>query len=617
MVRMKQESVRYNLESLGHTVSERFDVPLDWTDSTPRTDGTKVWICDLEKGENEGEWQVDLLAQTCHEYAHVRFSDFAALAAFSDAHMTVPPSLFRAVWNSLEDARIERAMAVERPGTARWFRAKNIMALKSVVLPDDPRAALACAFAFKVVTGRFPQGYLDRRGRELITGLMPAIKAARLAKTTRECLFQYAQKCLEALLPYWNSLPEPRREEPEAGRGPRPFNEPPDRRSEKPTPSGVPASEDLPTMDPWLEDRDESALSEESPSSAGGGGGPEESSADKSPLFGDSSVKPEAKEEEELLQAVRDAEVYFAEPPAPKEKPPDPEPDPDPDWSRIEADVRAASPRNGKVRLDISDIEVTPLMEERYRRILDTIGSLPSRLAEEIREIIRQRDERPATRSRRGRFDSRLAWRVPVLSDPTVFRHRYGGFTPDTVVSVLVDCSGSMSGPPEYHAKVASAVIAEALARCGVPVAITGFTANRNGPVIHRRAVRFGGRREGIVALRAWSENRDGYSIRVAARELLFRPEEEKILLVLSDGAPMCPPDYLREPAIQDTALAVREARRSGVRVVGVYFGSGSHSLETERRIFGADIVFVPKIEALPRQLASVLRRVIRQGVVV
>jgi cobaltochelatase CobT len=137
----------------------------------------------------------------------------------------------------------------------------------------------------------------------------------------------------------------------------------------------------------------------------------------------------------------------------------------------------------------------------------------------------------------------------------------------DTVVTLLIDNSGSMRGRPITVAAMSADILARTLERCGVKVEILGFTTRawkggqarerwiaagkpanpgRLNDLRHivykpadapwRRARRNLGLmlREGIL-----KENIDGEALMWAHNRLLGRPEERRILMVISDGAPV------------------------------------------------------------------------------
>ena len=60
--------------------------------------------------------------------------------------------------------------------------------------------------------------------------------------------------------------------------------------------------------------------------------------------------------------------------------------------------------------------------------------------------------------------------------------------------------------------------------------------------------------------------NEDEYDIRIATKELLKRPEKNKILIVLSDGTP---------GDCEATKKAIADARQKGVKLAGIYFEEG------------------------------------------
>ena len=137
----------------------------------------------------------------------------------------------------------------------------------------------------------------------------------------------------------------------------------------------------------------------------------------------------------------------------------------------------------------------------------------------------------------------------------------------DTVVTMLIDNSGSMRGRPISIAAISADVLARTLERCGVKVEILGFTTRAwkggqsrenwlaNGKPQHpgrlndlrhivykkadepwRRARKNLGlmMREGLL-----KENIDGEALLWAHSRLLARQEDRRILMVISDGAPV------------------------------------------------------------------------------
>jgi cobaltochelatase CobT len=137
----------------------------------------------------------------------------------------------------------------------------------------------------------------------------------------------------------------------------------------------------------------------------------------------------------------------------------------------------------------------------------------------------------------------------------------------DTVVSLLIDNSGSMRGRPISIAATCADVLARTLERCGVATEILGFTTrgwkggqsrelwlsegrppnpgrlNDLRHIVYKRAdepYRHSRRSLGLMMREGLlKENIDGEALVWAHARLLARPEERRILLVISDGAPV------------------------------------------------------------------------------
>jgi cobaltochelatase CobT len=137
----------------------------------------------------------------------------------------------------------------------------------------------------------------------------------------------------------------------------------------------------------------------------------------------------------------------------------------------------------------------------------------------------------------------------------------------DTVVSLLIDNSGSMRGRPIAIAAICGDILARTLERCGVATEILGFTTrgwkggqsreawlaagrppnpgrlNDLRHIIYKRAdepYRHARRNLGLMMREGLlKENIDGEALLWAHNRLIARAEERRILMVISDGAPV------------------------------------------------------------------------------
>ncbi|MCZ7593766.1 MAG: cobaltochelatase subunit CobT [Hyphomicrobium sp.] len=210
---------------------------------------------------------------------------------------------------------------------------------------------------------------------------------------------------------------------------------------------------------------------------------------------------------------------------------------------------------------------------ERLRAYLDrelrALSSAVARLANRLqRRLLAQQNRAWDFDLEEGTLD---AARLPrVIIDPmhalSFKRERDTDFR-DTVVTLLLDNSGSMRGRPIMVAACCADILARTLERCGVKVEILGFTTRAwkggqareqwlaagkpQGPgrlndlrhIIYKTADAPWRRAKRSLALMMreglLKENIDGEALAWAHRRLLARPEQRRILMMISDGAPV------------------------------------------------------------------------------
>jgi cobaltochelatase CobT len=218
---------------------------------------------------------------------------------------------------------------------------------------------------------------------------------------------------------------------------------------------------------------------------------------------------------------------------------------------------------------DLCDPEELARLRLQLDRQLAHLQGVVSRLANRLqRRLMAQQQRSWEFDLEEGLLDAgRLA---RVVTNPThalSFKREKETKFRDTVVSLLIDNSGSMRGRPITIAAMTADILARTLERCGVKVEILGFTTSqwkggqsrkqwaetgkqanpgRLNDLRHivykaadmpwRRARKNLGLmlREGIL-----KENIDGEALAWAHNRLASRPEQRLILMVISDGAPV------------------------------------------------------------------------------
>ncbi|WP_051335360.1 cobaltochelatase subunit CobT [Methylocapsa acidiphila] len=218
---------------------------------------------------------------------------------------------------------------------------------------------------------------------------------------------------------------------------------------------------------------------------------------------------------------------------------------------------------------DLCDAEELERLRAYLDKQLNNLSSIVSRLANRLqRRLMAQQSRSWEFDLEEGMLDPARLPRVVVdPQQPLSFKREKDTDFRDTVVTLLIDNSGSMRGRPITVAATCADILARTLERCGVKVEILGFTTRAwkggqsreawlqaNKPaspgrlndlrhIIYksadapwRRARKHLGlmMREGLL-----KENIDGEALEWAHRRLLARPEQRRILMMISDGAPV------------------------------------------------------------------------------
>ena len=210
---------------------------------------------------------------------------------------------------------------------------------------------------------------------------------------------------------------------------------------------------------------------------------------------------------------------------------------------------------------------------ERLRTFLDkelrSLQGAVARLANRLqRKLMAQQNRAWDFDLEEGALDAaRLTRIITDPMNPLSFKHERDAEFRDTVVTLLLDNSGSMRGRPIMVAACCADLLARTLERCSVKVEILGFTTrawkggqareawlaagkppnpgrlNDLRHIIYKPADAPWRRSKRSLALMMreglLKENIDGEALSWAHRRLLARPERRRILMMISDGAPV------------------------------------------------------------------------------
>jgi hypothetical protein len=188
----------------------------------------------------------------------------------------------------------------------------------------------------------------------------------------------------------------------------------------------------------------------------------------------------------------------------------------------------------------------------------------------------------------------------------------------DVAAAFLIDVSGSTSRQIEQGRRVIDVekeglvLLCEALHAIGDQYAVYGYSGQGkelvdflvmkdfDDPIGGRTAHRLGG-------IGPLHQNRDGAAVRHATRKLLARQAKTRLLVLISDGRPL-DDGYKDDYSLDDTKMALREARMKGVDVFCLTIDRDADHYV--KRMYGdVRYLVIDRVEALPERLPRIYQR--------
>lgn len=224
-----------------------------------------------------------------------------------------------------------------------------------------------------------------------------------------------------------------------------------------------------------------------------------------------------------------------------------------------------------------------------------------------------------------GTIYANKAWRIGRSSNNKVFYKDVDNGKGRYVIDILLDSSGSQTSK-QFMVAIQAYILSAALTLVGIPNRVMGFQSFLDYTILKRfRDYNDNVRKcEDIFEYYCSGNNRDGLAIKATCDGLLERDEENKILIVLSDGKPndvkigkdtsrsiRGETAYKGIVGINDTAMEVRKARKRGIMVLGVFTGKET-DLEAEKKIYGKDFIYIKDIQRFSDIVSTYLKKVIR-----
>lgn len=201
-----------------------------------------------------------------------------------------------------------------------------------------------------------------------------------------------------------------------------------------------------------------------------------------------------------------------------------------------------------------------------------------------------------------------------IITDQKVFRKTIKGKVKKGRIEVLIDLSGSMSGDKMTNAIAAAYMLASACQKCKVPISVMGHCDLGRVHLFHyleyENSMKLDAK-DKILAAECDGCNRDGLAIFHALTDLVRhgKKDEQKILIVISDGAPngnigrYCG-EYARDD-IQHIESVFE--KQFGVKMIGVGIGDDVDEIPDIYK----NNVLVPNVSALGDELLKILKDIL------
>ena len=249
-------------------------------------------------------------------------------------------------------------------------------------------------------------------------------------------------------------------------------------------------------------------------------------------------------------------------------------------------------------------------------------------LANTLKRALLTRSEKEMLSSEYGRIQVNKLWNLGRTENRKLFQREVRREDTDFAVEILIDASGSQQSRQSQVA-LQGYILSAALSIAGIPHQVMGFCTLGAYTVLNlfRDFEEDREMDQRIFEFYGSANNRDGLAVRAAAAGLDQRKEENKILILLSDGRPndimagTQNPGYTlpgakkpeKEPycldfALRDTAGEIRKLRNRKSAVLGVFAGE-EEDLAAEKKIFGKDFVYIRDLSNFANVVGRYLKK--------
>lgn len=254
--------------------------------------------------------------------------------------------------------------------------------------------------------------------------------------------------------------------------------------------------------------------------------------------------------------------------------------------------------------------EVDDSLKEEYQKICGDLLYISKQLQKSV--LQQMRDSRRGGKQTGLLMGRRLDVHALSRNDGRVFyKNSLPNEIPALSVGLLLDESGSMSSDDRAtYARATAIILYDFCQALGIPIMVYGHSTNCGVDLYSYAEFDAIDRddRYRMMDISARGSNRDGAALRYVAEQLIKRPEDIKLLMLVSDGQP-ADSGYYGTEAEADLHGIKQEYQRKGVLFVAAAIGADKENIE---RIYGDSFLDISDLNKLPVKLAGVIKRFIR-----
>ncbi|MDD2981022.1 MAG: nitric oxide reductase activation protein NorD [Hespellia sp.] len=253
---------------------------------------------------------------------------------------------------------------------------------------------------------------------------------------------------------------------------------------------------------------------------------------------------------------------------------------------------------------------VNPFLIASYNAVKAPLLEISKRLQSNVKEILDKK--RNGEKLSHLIYGKRLEARCLYQNDGAYFsRTKLPGEPSELAVGLLVDESGSMSSDSRITmARQAAIILYDFCSSLDIPITIYGHTEDSDVELYSYAEFDSLDKNDcyRLMDISARACNRDGAALRYVAAHLDARPEDLKILIIISDGQPSGE-GYYGTAAEADLRAIKQEYRKKGVLVFAAAIGSDKDRI---KEIYQDGFLDISDLNKLPRLLPKLIEQYIQ-----